>query len=174
MAGRWLIVGIVVLLAAAGFCCTSCGDTPVIDPGNAKKVDYKENAINANRYLSEREETNINSYISRRGWNVATLPCGARVYEYEKGTGALLQNDDSVSVRFSVENLAGQAFYTDSVARYMVGRLQPNEGIDAALQTLRHGSRAYVLLPSSTAFGVVGDHYRIPPRTPLVYNIAVL
>lgn len=172
MIRRSHILTLMLLPLLAALAVAACGEPPIIEP-DQQGPDYKQNVIQANRYLSEREETNIKSYIERRGWTVRELPCGARLFEIEKGSGSLLQNDDSVRVTYSVEALDGTVIYSGRTETFMVGRLHPNEGVDAALQVLRHGSRASIVLPSSTAFGVVGDHDRIPPRTPVVYNISV-
>ena len=162
-----------MLLMLVALTAVSCGDTPIIDTSQDQRPDYKKNAVKANRYLVEREETNINSYIERRGWDVVTLGCGARLHEYQKGVGAMIGNDDTVTMCFSVESLAGKKIYDDSVMTFIAGRLEPCEGVDVAVRELHRGSKAHVVLPSSVGFGVVGDHNRIPPRTPLVYNIEI-
>ena len=166
------------LLALSCILCTlavtvACSETPVIEIETDTKPDYTQNAINANRYLIEHEETAIGGYIDRRGWSVRQLACGARVHEYVAGQGSAIGNDDSVSVSYRVEDLAGNVLYDNRDESFLAGRMQPCEGLDAAILSLRHGSRAHVIVPSQAAFGAVGDGDAIPPRTPLMYTIDI-
>lgn len=166
-----VVMSLLMLVAMAVAACNN--DIPVIDTTQEQRPDYRKNAVQANRYLIEREETNINSYIERRGWQVRILDCGARLHEYSKGKGELIGNGDTVTMQFSVKTLSDKLLYCDSVMTFVVGKLEPCEGVDAAVRSLHRGGKAHVVLPSSVGFGVVGDHDRIPPRTPLVYDIEI-
>ncbi|MBR1792416.1 MAG: FKBP-type peptidyl-prolyl cis-trans isomerase [Bacteroidales bacterium] len=164
-----------LLLLAGVISIWGCGDPPIIETETDNvKSRFKESGINANRYLIEHEETNINAFVERRGWQVRLLPCGARIHEYVVGQGRRILNDDSVTIRCTVSTLSGIQIYCDTVQSFITGRLQPNEGLDAAILELHYGSRAHVLLPSHVAYGVIGDGNGIPPRTPLVYSLEVL
>lgn len=153
----------------------SCGGEPPIinDDEPSVSSQIKNRSVNANRILIEHEETSINGYVERHQWPVKLLPCGARLHEYEVGKGSLVQNDDKVTIRYNVRTLSGKLLYRDTTDTFMAGRLQPNEGVDAAILSLRYGSKAHVVLPSSAAYGVVGDGDAIPPRTPVVYTLEI-
>lgn len=167
-----------VLLSALLLGCValfSCGGEPPIinddEPSVSSRI--KSRSVNANRILIEHEETSINGYVERHQWPVKLLPCGARLHEYETGQGSPVQNDDKVTIRYNVRALSGKLLYRDTTDTFIAGRLQPNEGIDAAVLSLRYGSKAHVVLPSSAAYGVVGDGDAIPPRTPVVYTLEI-
>ena len=143
---------IIASVAIAVMLCTACNNVPVIE-NDVPAGDLTENLINANRYIAQSEEAQIEAYAQRRGWQMATLPCGARVMMTDDGNG--------------------QTIYSHVTDTVVAGRLQPTRGLDAALLTMQHGGRARVILPSEQAYGVVGDGDRIGTRTVLVYDVRV-
>ena len=161
-------------IAAIGvMLCMSCNNVPVVESESAKGKDLTENLINANRYISQGEETSIDSYASRRGWQMTVLPCGARVMMTEEGKGEPVAYDETVVINYRVENLGGEVIYGNTADTVVAGRLEPTRGLDAALLTMRHGDRAWVIVPSELAYGVVGDGDRIGTRTVLVYELRI-
>ena len=68
-------------LIALALLFTSCRDVPVIEVEQSKGDTLKENMINANRYISQGEEAQIDAYVQRRGWEMQRLLGGARVME---------------------------------------------------------------------------------------------
>ena len=161
-------------LAAIGvMLCMSCNNVPVVETGEAKGNDLTENLINANRYIAQSEETSIDSYASRRGWQMTVLPCGARVMMTEEGKGKPVAYDETVIINYQVENLGGEVIYGNTADTVVAGRLEPTRGLDAALLTMKHGDRAWVIVPSELAYGVVGDGDRIGTRTVLVYELRI-
>jgi FKBP-type peptidyl-prolyl cis-trans isomerase len=152
---------------------TSCREVPVIDVQKSKGDTLKENMINANRIIAESEETQIDAYVSRRGWQMERLSCGARVMETHRGSGAAIGYEDTVAVSYSVEALNGTLVYDHRRDTVVAGHLKPTRGFDAALRTLHRGSTARIILPSEQAYGVVGDGERISTRMVLVYNVEV-
>ncbi|MBQ6046495.1 MAG: FKBP-type peptidyl-prolyl cis-trans isomerase [Bacteroidales bacterium] len=159
------------LLAILTLAC-GCNNPPVIvvDPGK-KPID--EHLTAANRIIIEAEETQIDSYVERRGWSVTTLPCRVRLWEYQPGNGKQLEWEETVAIEYSIDNLTGGNIYSEVNDTVVVGRQQPTLGLDAALLRLHHGSKAYVIVPSNEGYGVPGDGDRITSRMILVYNVTV-
>lgn len=167
-------LGLLATLLFAVITMVSCGDVPVVDVQAARGDTLKENMINANRHIAHSEETQIDAYISRRGWQMQQLAGGARVMEIVKGKGPAVGYDDSVTVAYSVEAINGTVIYEYICETVMAGRMQPTRGLDAALRTLHEGSAATIILPSEQAYGVAGDGGRVKSRMILVYKVEVL
>ena len=154
---------------------TACGDrTPVIDlePDNSSR--YKENMINANRVVIQSEATQIEGYVKRRGLETKALPCGALYHEYAHGNGEIINPDDTVVVTYRLEALDGTPFYTQQTDTLTVGRRQVTVALDDLLQQIPCGSKAWLIAPSNTAYGVAGDGDRVPSRTVIIYNIVTI
>ena len=168
---------------------TSCRQVPVIDVEQSKGDTLKDNMINANRYISQGEEAQIDAYVQRRGWEMQRLLGGARVMVVESGEWRVesgewkvesgkwkvesgnIDYEDIVALKYDIEAISGETIYTGVRDTVTVGRLQPTRGLDAALRTLAPGQKAVVILPSEQAYGVVGDGDRIGSRMILVYRI---
>ncbi|MBP9990697.1 MAG: FKBP-type peptidyl-prolyl cis-trans isomerase [Bacteroidales bacterium] len=159
-------ISFLVLLALAG-----CNRTPVVEV--EQKPDISENLINANKTIAKSEETSIDGYVARRGWDMNRLSCGARVMETDKGNGKAIGYEDSVTFHYTLSTLNGKTIYQDETESIVVGRNQVPTGLDAALLTLHYGSHANVIIPSEAGYGVVGDGDRIPARTVLIYDLTI-
>ena len=169
----WKKRSYLLAIAIATMVFAACRQTPVVELEDARVDSLKENLINANRHIAQSEETQIDAYIGRRGWNPVRLMGGARVEETSKGTGKPIGYEDTVAISYSVEAINGALIYSETDDTVVVGRLKPTRGLDAALQTLHYGSTARVILPSEQAYGVVGDGDRIGTRMVLVYLVKV-
>lgn len=167
-------LGLLMVTIIACLTLASCGDVPVVDLQPSKGDTLKENMISANRHIAHSEETQIDSYISRRGWEMQRLTGGARVMETRHGKGPQIGYEDVVTINYSVEAINGAVVYDNIQDTVVAGRLQPTRGLDAALLTLSKGSRATVILPSEQAYGVAGDGNRVKSRMILVCNVEVL
>ena len=159
-------ISFLILLALAG-----CNRTPVVEV--EQKPDISENLINANKTIAKSEETSIDGYVARRGWDMNRLSCGARVMETDKGNGKAIGYEDSVTFHYTLSTLNGKTIYQDETESIVVGRNQVPTGLDAALLTLHYGSHANVIIPSEAGYGVVGDGDRIPARTVLIYDLTI-
>lgn len=151
---------------------TACGDrTPVIELEPENSAVVKENMINANRLVIQSESTQIESYIQRRGWTMSQLPSGAFFREYTRGTGAAIQPQETVEVTYRLESLDGTAIYTKQIDTLEVGKRQITTALDDLLQQMHYGSQAWLIAPSNSAYGVVGDGDRVQPRMVIIYNV---
>ncbi len=150
---------------------TGCRNVPVVEVEQQKGDTLKENMINANRYISQGEEAQIDAYVQRRGWEMQRLLGGARVMAVNSQNTELIDYEDVVAIEYSVESIGGEVIYSHVDDTVTVGRLQPTRGLDAALRTLHQGSQAVVILPSEQAYGVVGDGDRIGSRMILIYKL---
>lgn len=164
----------IVSLFFLGCLISSChNDPPVIIPQVTNKQDIRENLINAHRTIAQAEETSIDEYVSRRGWDMTKLAGGARVWEYRKGSDNPVNYEDSITVHYSVEAINGTLLYDTIDETFLVGRRQLMAGLDEVLLTLHYGSRAKVILPSHQAYGIGGDGDRIPGSAILVLDVKV-
>lgn len=164
---------VIYILAVVCVLASACHREPPVVGAPDKKPDITENMANANRFIVESEETQINAYIERHQWQVGQTQTGVRIYEYQPGDGKKLDWEERVAVKYSVADLSGRTIYTDMCDTLTIGRRQPTAGLDAALLQLHHGSKAYVIVPSNEAYGMVGDGDLIANRKILVYDVKV-
>ena len=161
-----------ILVVAATALATGCGDrTPTIEIEGDRVAAVKENMINANRVVIQSEATQIDAYIQRRGWKTTPLRCGARYLLLKKGEGASIQAEDTVVVTYRLEALDGTPIYRHQTDTLVVGHREVTPALDELLEELSYGSTCWMIAPSNSAYGVVGDGDRVASRTVIVYNI---
>ncbi len=153
----------------------SCNnDIPITDLSADKaKPSYETNMMTASNYVAKAEETEIDGYIKRRRWtDMQRMENGLRIWEYHRGYKAI-NYDDEVVFCYSVQSIAGKDIYVDECDTIVVGRNEPNIGVDKAMLYLHHGSKAKLILPSHLGYGFIGDNDRIGTNMILVYDIEI-
>lgn len=163
-------IPLLILLLALASCHN---DPPVVLPNRHQGPDLKENMIRANKTIAEAEETSINEYVARRGWQMRHTTNGARVWEYEQGNGRQIAYEDSVHIVYDVEAINGTVIYKNVNESFVAGRRQEMTGLDEVVLLLHYGSKAKVILPSRMGYGIGGDGDRIPQSAILVLDVKI-
>jgi FKBP-type peptidyl-prolyl cis-trans isomerase len=156
----------------------SCGDDNIIE-----QVDEsgwtKDESINMNSTFAAEEDTEIDNYLSRRpDWKVNRSGSGLRSFIYLKSE----MNDtarvgDAVLVDFRVELLDGTICYTskkEGAESFIVEKADIESGLHEAIQLMCTGDKGKFILPSFMAHGLIGDEDKIPPLTPVIYDIHLI
>lgn len=162
---------ITILLMTSALLWSSCRQTPVVDIDNTSGQRIKESMINANKVVNHSEETMIDGYVQRRGWDMQRLKCGARMWICHSGNGQPIRNDDTVAVNYKLETLDGTVIYSNQTDTLVVGRRDATAALNEALLQMNQGSQAWLIAPSESAYGVAGDGDRVGSRTVVVYYI---
>ena len=161
------------ILVLGALIAAGCHQEPPVIGAPDEKPNITENIANANRYIVESEETQIDAYVQRRQWNVIQTQMGVRINEYQRGEGAKIDWEEKIAVEYSVSDLSDKGIYGAQHDTIVVGHRQPTAGFDAAMLHLHHGSRAHIIVPSNEAYGMIGDGDLITNRKVLVYDVKV-
>lgn len=157
----------IALIATMLAACNN--DIPVIETQEKKSID--QNLINANRYMSKSEDTQIDEYIERRRWNMQKLENGVRVMEYQLGQGTEIGYESRVCISYTVSAISGAEIYPVQKAEITIGKNEICPGLDAGLMKVHHGGKARIIVPSHLGYGVGGDGDRIPQSAILIFDI---
>ena len=153
--------------------CYACNNTPIIEVDNDNDNELDERLLNANKYISRSEQTQIDGFVARNGWDMTTLSSGVRIQEHSIGSGRKIDYEDTVTIRYTIETITGIVIYKDVEETLVIGHNNTIIGLDAALRSLHFGSHARLIIPSDMAYGIVGDGDRIPSRTVLYYQLEI-
>jgi FKBP-type peptidyl-prolyl cis-trans isomerase len=147
-------------------------DVPVIEVPQAKSSSEPD-LIKTNRMIAQRENSEIENFAARRNWKMTDIGSGIKVMKTREGHGPVADYNDTVMFGYTVRNIEDKVVYANVTDTVVIGRLQPNRGVDFALRTLNEGSCATVILPSEEAYGVPGDGDRIGKRWILIYDLKI-
>jgi FKBP-type peptidyl-prolyl cis-trans isomerase FkpA len=155
----------------------ACNRTSPTNSKNLSEEEMKEPLLKANKYLLRQEEEDINDFVRRYRWNMEISGTGLRYMIDSSGSGAKVQYGNVVSLSYKVKLLTGEIIYDSEISglkEFVAGRGGVESGLEEGIKLLRKGDRAKFVLPSHLAFGLLGDSERIPPRTPIIYEIQVI
>jgi FKBP-type peptidyl-prolyl cis-trans isomerase FkpA len=136
----------------------------------------KEDMVNLNRYLVQKDREIIQNYVERKGLEMTESSTGFWFQIQSEGSGDLLKENDRISMEYKCSLLDGTLCYSSETLGpkdVVVGKSEPEPGLNEGLKLLRRGAKAVFILPPFMAYGFVGDGKKIPPRSIIVYEISV-
>ncbi len=163
----------ILLISLTLSSCSSCSngdDTPPRRP-------TREQFIAHNRYLVHADSLAIAHYSDSLGLNTIPTPSNLWFTIHNPGNGPLIKNGDRVSLEYTISTLLADTFYTslrDGIKTITAGNCDMTIGIDEALQYLRPGASATIILIPEKAYGYRGDGNAIRRRMILRYDINIL
>ncbi len=126
-----------------------------------------------------REKASIQDYLaSHSDQNFELKPSGLYYLEALTGTGRAPEPNDSAYIILKVKFLDETVYYTNEgttdtiVFPVAVGALI--YGLDEGITYMKEGGKASLLIPSSLAYGAIGNGYGIPGYTPLLYDVQLV
>lgn len=158
------------------------------EPGNKNDIQRKEvgtidpeavkkQFMEANKLIVQKENDEMDYYERSHQMTCTKTNSGIRYFVYEpsaKGDSIKLQ--DKVLLTYKLNLLDGTPCYSsdkDGKRTIVVGQDDIESGVHKALQYLKRGDKAILLIPSHLAHGLMGDMKKIPPQMPIVYDIEV-
>ncbi|MDR0763511.1 MAG: FKBP-type peptidyl-prolyl cis-trans isomerase [Bacteroidales bacterium] len=136
------------------------------------------------------EEALISNYLKENKLNVKPTESGLYFIPVRKGSGAKLEQGQTVKINYIGRMLDGRIFdgnWESELKKAGVntegGRFSPMQitlgvgqvipGFEEAIMLMQTGGRAKVIIPSSLAYGGQGNQ-GIPPYSPIVFDLEVV
>ncbi len=170
-----------LITLALGLSLTFCKQpTQSQDPGMSTEMapqKLKDQFVLANQLILQKESDEMDAYERSHHMTFVKTPSGVRYHVYKPAlTGDSIRKGMPVSLNYTVYLLDGSLCYSseeDGTKHFVVEQEQIESGIHAGLQYLKKGDKAFLLIPSHLAHGLLGDFKKIPPQMPIVYNVEV-
>lgn len=156
--------------------CSEPKDEQVYKPDPEWSQDQSSDM---NQVFAAEENDEIELYVKRHeDWNVTKTGTGLRYFIYQKSElNDTAHVGDLVTVDFEISLLDGTICYSSSEngpESFIVEKADIESGLHEAMQLMCTGDRAKFILPSHMAHGLIGDEEKIPPLSPVVYDIQIL
>jgi FKBP-type peptidyl-prolyl cis-trans isomerase FkpA len=168
-------IGLCIVFVACG------GNEPQQPLPKKKRKDQanKESMVEINKRVTEAEALQIDKYVKRHGLKVITTATGLRYDIYKKAPGKppMPKKNQVVLIHFTSYLLDGKEIYSSlkgQPVEVVIDRDNVESGVHEGLKYMHVGDKAKFILPSHLAHGIMGDNDKIPPLTPVVYNIELL
>ena len=148
---------------------SACAERPAvedssidIDPVERQKMYLAQERAQLESYIQSHELEGI----ERNGYGMYELSVA-------QGEGAFASFGDAIIYSATVYLLddSGVGQYTDTVE---LGRSEMEIGLHESFKGMQEGEKKLVLIPSFLARGLAGDLDKVPPQSPLRYDIRLL
>jgi FKBP-type peptidyl-prolyl cis-trans isomerase len=124
-----------------------------------------------------KENDEIDQYIVRHKWTMIKTGTGLRYMITKQGSGELAKPKQMAKVNYRISLLDGTECYTSDKTgprEFMIAQDDIESGLHEGIQYLHVGDKAFFILPSYLAHGLVGDENKIPAKASVVYEIELL
>jgi len=154
-----------------------CSDEEVKKP--IRKIDrekLKKQFEYANQRLVQKEIDEMDYFEKTHQMNFKKTNFGVRYFVTDSIKGQpKIKDGDKVSMHYTVYLLNGEICYTDEnkLKTFIVGSENIESGIHKIMPYLHYGDKAYILIPSPLAHGLLGDLSKIPPQSPILYKVEI-
>lgn len=146
-------------------------------PKNINEAKLKDQFVKANKQLVQKEIDEMDYYVKMHKMPFTTTTSGIRYYVYTPSAkGDSIKDGEEIVMNFKVSLLDGTECYsskTEGKKTFIVGNEDIESGIHKGVKYLKHGDKALLLIPSHLAHGLLGDHKKIPPQMPIIYDIEI-
>ena len=143
---------------------------------NYQKEQYEaEDAENQKRL--EEEPARIEKFVKDHNVQVTPSETGVYYLEITKGTGPIVDIGDMVSMHYNLYNIEDKLIETSYGAepmQFIYGRGEMVPGIEEALEYMRVGGKATIIVPSTMGFGDVAIDKELPANSTVVFDIELI
>ena len=138
-----------------------------------------ENSIIMNQLWIKNELYYIERYCQRHNLPVIKTETEISYYIYHAGSGKYAESGNLVTIDYEVRLLDSDTTlcYTSTDTgpiQFLVEMDNIESGIHEAITYMKSGDKAYIILPHFLAHGLIGNMDKVPPLSPLLYNISLL
>lgn len=164
----------------ATFCLKEITPKAEVEARQKKQMEEQEAMMRQReemaKELEPKEKPAIEEFVKKNKISVKPTESGLYYIETKRGTGANPKETDVVKVHYTGKLLDGTVF-DSSIERGEPVEFPLNQvirGWTEGLKLMKKGGKATLLLPSSIAYGPNGAGDRIPPYSPLLFDVELL
>jgi FKBP-type peptidyl-prolyl cis-trans isomerase FkpA len=166
-----------IILISTLFSCGSEDTKKKIILTPQEENQLKESILKNNQQNVGRESDMIDAYIAENKLSMETTGTGLRFVITHKTQGAKAMPEMLAKVEYKISLLDGSECYSSDSTGAVTFRVDHDDvesGLHEGIKLLRVGEHAKFILPSHLAYGLTGDQNKIPPRTPIIYDIKLI
>lgn len=142
------------------------------------KTKIKQQFIKANQQVVAKENDEMDYYQKSHKMAFVRTTSGVRYFVYKPSVkGDSIKNGNIIKMNFKVSLLDGTECYSSQATgpkEFKVGMEDIEDGLHKGVLYLKSGDKALLLIPSHLAHGLLGDSKKIPPQSPILYDIEIV
>lgn len=166
------------ILFCALLLCACHGDPKPEPPQAINQEKLRQQFVKANQQVVQKENDEMDYYQKMHQLPFVRTASGVRYYVYKASAkGDSIREGDVVTMSYTVSLLDGTECYSSQdkgSKEFMVGQDELESGIHKGVQLIKNGDKALFLIPSHLAHGLLGDYKKIPPQSPILYDVEIM
>ncbi len=130
-----------------------------------------------NQRRLEEEPARIEKFVKEHNIKVAPSPSGVYYLEIVKGTGAVVDNGDIVSIHYNLYNINDKLIETsfgDEPLQFVYGNNEMVPGIEEAVGNMRVGGKATIIVPAMMGFGDIAIDKELPAYSTVIFDLELI
>ena len=179
---KYLKITTYIIILAVGLVSCECGSSHTEsskhnEQSKERQHRTREESIRATRDFLKKERNSIEAYLKDRDLKMQRSGTGL-YYQILKDSSAAeqVESEDVVEYEYDIYLMNGALLYSSGQSGPKSLKVDKEDaviGVHEALKLLGLGDKGRFVLPSHLAYGVAGDQEKVPPVTPLVYELKV-
>lgn len=174
----WIKYSYFFLLCLLFFGCQSEEENVVLPDNDTPSITKDESIAMSQQWIKD-ESFRIDKFVERLQWPVRITETGIRYWVYEDVSGDDALPDQVAVVDFEIRLLDADTTLCYSSKEngsqeFLIEMDRIESGLHEAICYLSEGDKAFVILPHYLAHGLAGDMDKIPPLSPVLYDIHLL
>jgi len=136
-----------------------------------------EELIEFNKNSAVFQEKIISQYIKDHGLKMTKTGTGLWYSVQKEGTGKNPEEGETLTVEYDVFMLNDSLCYSSKDKgpyQFRLGMADVESGVHEGIQYLKEGGEGKFIVPSYLAHGLIGDFNKIPPKTPVIYDMRLV
>lgn len=136
-----------------------------------------ETLIQRNKKIVGEEQKKIEKYVKDKKLAMNRTETGLWYSILNEGAGDNIVKGKIVTLNYSVRLLDESLLYSSDetgTKEFLVGQGGVETGLEEGILMLKNGSKAFFILPSHLAHGLIGDNDKIKSREILLYEVEVI
>lgn len=167
-----------ILILFLFYACNNSSDNHSSTFVRFDKQKLKKQFEVANQRVVQKEIDEMNYFEKTHQMNFKKTAFGVRYWVFDSLKNVSrkkIKEGDEVLMNYTVSLLDGTICYTDEGKPKLlkVGEENIESGIHKIMPYLSYGDKAYILIPSALAHGLLGDFSKIPPQSPILYRVEI-
>jgi gliding motility-associated peptidyl-prolyl isomerase len=142
-----------------------------------EEEQLKESILKNNQQNVGRESEKIDAYVADNNLSMKITGTGLRYMITKTSNGKTAKPEMLAKVEYKISLLDGTDCYSSDSTGAVTFRIDHDDvesGLHEGIKLLRVGEHAKFILPSHLAYGLTGYQNKIPPRTPIIYDIKLI
>ena len=175
---NWIYIALIFVLGCAEKPETEQSEIFQPEPRPEDNIS-PEDLMEVNKNWTLDESFHIDQFVKRHNWDAIKTETGLRYSIYHNGDGEQAKSGMVAFVNYEIRllNADTSLCYNSNPGEpqdFLIEMDNVESGLHEGMSYMHVGDKAFIILPHYLAHGLLGDLDKIPPLSPVLYDIELV